>query len=684
MSQQQQTILRVQLNNITGNTQYQILDTIASIPIKVTRNYADLTDISKKNSDTALSLSLPGTKINNSFFENFFDVDTQSFRFSAIKKVNCQVLINDEPYFIGYLRLNKINIKNSAVEYSVSLFSTVGTLFADIGNNLLRDLDFADGEYNFNHIFNTSAVLTDWNISNFSKNQEQPQPYLYPIVHNGYLYTGSSVNVSGGTIASQTRLYTSSPIKQGAYTNAAAAFSDGVRPYCLNSPNEGLINNQLKPALSIWNLIKLMFKQYGYSIKSDFMNTPWMKTLYMYGYFSANLTKFSYQLDNIFTYAPSDVGVSLFPSTGLTQFDLIVAQRGTNIPSYCSEEIKVTMLIRRLFTIFGFTFAEYYNEVYTIPPSTSGVTISLSQAPPPPGTNSRKVTSFVSATSGFVSIPSIAYNDLKYPPLAVGDFINYKDGDYVNFSLVIDDKFKQIDFLSSIAKKFNLVFVEDPEVANQIIIEPYTYFVGTGDVWDWTDKLSYDQGFSVEPALNYVDSYLTFYDVEDGDYGNLQFKNRNNKIYGQKFVANTTDFKSTTGETKTTFSSEIFRQWDTIQLPNGSVAESGKIRLPLGINYAGATTSATIGGQDQTVYQYTGVKTKPKLMWALQGTNLFNEWSTTGKTYNYTYTATTYTTYIGNSSGTTYTREDNTMVMSNTMPIGIADQFKINNDKYKY
>ena len=32
---------------------------------------------------------------------------------------------------------------------------------------------------------------------------------------------------------------------------------------------------------------KLIFKTYGYTIKSDFFNTPWMKTLYMYGYFKS-------------------------------------------------------------------------------------------------------------------------------------------------------------------------------------------------------------------------------------------------------------------------------------------------------------------------------------------------------------------------------------------------------------
>jgi hypothetical protein len=186
MSQKQQTVLRVQLNNTTGLTQYQVLDLFSSIPIKITRSYADLTDISKKNSDTALNVILPGSKTNNAFFENFFDVDVQSFKFSAIKKALCQVLIDDEPYFSGYLRLNKIKIENDSVEYDCSLFSSVGNLFGDIGNNLLIDLNYNDPEYTFNHEFNTNAVANHWNFSNFSVNDEKPYPYIYPVVHNGY------------------------------------------------------------------------------------------------------------------------------------------------------------------------------------------------------------------------------------------------------------------------------------------------------------------------------------------------------------------------------------------------------------------------------------------------------------------------------------------------------------------
>jgi hypothetical protein len=659
MSQQQQTVLRVQFDNVsnstTGITEYIVLDTYSSIPIKINRSYAELQDIGKKNSDYSIGIQIPGSKKNNRFFENFFNVDTQSLYFNAIKKAQCDILINDEPYFTGYLRLNKVSVINSKVEYDVSLYNTVGNLFGDIGTTELYKLNWEDSDYFFNHRFNLGKVTDGWYTSNFSSDSEQPQKVLYPIVHNGYLYTGDTVNVSGGTAQEQTRLYTSSAIKQGAYANTAAALADGVLPYRINTPNQGIYDNQLKPALSVWNLIKLMFKTYGYTIKSDFMNTPWMKTLYMYGYFSSPDTKFAYTIQTIETLPLS--GVELIFYTDLSNnTSVIVTTLGTGIPCYCSDSINYRM-------VWDYYGLDYVIED-TLPPNISGYTYGL------PGYDY----SFLEGTSN-----NAAYtNDrtkLRYFPKPVGSSIPYIDGDYINFSVVVDPIIKQIDVLSSIAKKFNLVFVPDPDVKNQIIIEPFTYYIGTGDIYDWTDKISFDKGFTVEPALNYVESSLIITDLEDGDYGNQQFKNRQNRIYGQLNQNNPTDFKSQEKKIDTIFSPEIIRQWDTADQPNSS-----GILIPLGINYAGSSNTSTNGSSERTNWNYSGVKTKPKLMWYLQGANVFNDYSPTGITYNATLPATTYNVWIASSSGSTYLSQENIPVISHTMPIGMSDKYKINND----
>lgn len=664
---QQQTVLRVETNipdiSITGRTQLTTLDLYSDIPIKINKSFAELQDISKKNSDYSIGLSLPGSKKNNRFFENFYNVDTQTLYFDPTKRVNCSVLLNDEVYFRGYLKLNKISVLNSKVEYDVTLYSTVGNLFGEIGNNLLKDLNFDDTEYTFNHTFNLSGVTQFFGQSNFFTDGEKPYPYFYPVVHNGYNYTnvtgttGGTSNVylpnfsgetSGATLESQTRLYTStSPI--GAWSSYTGATAAGAQEYRINSPIYGLRDNQLKPALSIWSLLKLIFKTYGYTISGDFFNTPWMKSLYMYGYFSSELTKFSYKLSNI-QELPLD-GIELIYSGSTapnSQLNIIVCKRGTGIPCYSLEDVN-----------YGFANMFPFTEYGTIPAGTSGLTIT--------------------AVNGFDfgfqvdSVPVADISTLKYAPKAVGQTISFIDGDSIDFSLVIDQNIKQIDILSSIAKKFNLVFVPNPDIPNDIIVEPYDFYIGTGEIYDWTPKLSYDKGFTVEPALNYVESTLLLTDQEDGDEGNRLFKNQTNRIYGQNLVFNPTDFKSQDKKIDTIFSPQLIRKWDQ------------NISMPLGINYSATNNTDNEG---QVRWSYNGVKTKPKLMYWLGPANPFID--SVGEIYPYG--AGNYDTYRlkvakSNYTGSTLGFGDIEIaleipIVSHTMPIGLSDDIKINNDSF--
>lgn len=674
---------QIPLNNPVwwANTgSYEILDTYSSIPLSVTKTYAELQDIGSRTSDNSINVILPGTKKNNRFFENFFDVDVSSLYFNATFKYRMDVLINDEPYFSGYIRLNKISVLDTKIEYDVSLYNTVGNLYGDIGNKLLKDLNFNDADYNFNHVFDLDAVQSGWTFSNFSINSEKPSSFFYPIVHNGYLYTGDTVNISGGSLNSQTRLYTStSPI--GSYNTYNDFVSAGGLSGRINSPKYGLFDNQLKPALSVWNLLKLMFKTYGYSIKSDFFNTPWMKSLYMYGYFSSNETKFTMELQNQPLILPQGTILNTFETfvsetTGhcnngnidypilkqAVNIQLVDAQ--TNQPFISDRYITSgvtfnqtqvqTVIVDGNPTVKTTTYYNAFNREFTIYPGQSLAQVPYLHWDYDCATN----TSIFNYFAGF-SDPN-ANNKV---------FIN--DGDFVDFSLLIDPIHKQIDFLSSIAKKFNLVFITDQSKPYEITIEPFEFYIGTGNIWDWTNKLSFDKGFTVEPALNYIESTLMITDLEDGDYGNQQFKDKNNRIYGQLIKNNPTNFKSQEKKIETIFSAEVFRQWD----PKSLTASNGNIKIPLGINYAGSSSSSnTSSGSEVTNWNYTGVKTKPKLLYYLGNANIFAD--QLGEVYDSTKSYKSYLAWIASSDNLTQNGNENVPLISNTIPIGVQDQVK--------
>lgn len=649
-----------------------VLDLYGDIPIKINRSFAELQDIAKKNSDYSIGLSLPGSKRNNQFFESFFNVDVDTLYFNPLLRTPAKVLINDEIYFTGYLKLNKISVLDSKVEYDVTLFSSISDLFGKIGNNLLKDLPYGDPTNNFNHNFSPLAVSATWDTLGFNYGIK-PSPYIYPIVHNGYNYTGDTVNLSGDTFQSQTRLYTTSaPI--GAYPNSSAMYAAGVTPYRLNTRGTSILDNQLKPALNLWSIMQLMFQTYGYTIKSDFMNTPWMKGLYMYGYFNSDTTKFSYTTDisqysnNTQSYKLSSVSGTTFNSTcgeydDYVTYTFTIVNAITGVPEAATQPYTIAWYFTNVSCVGAISFYTQYENIFPGQTSVSFTWNPSKWVPCGEGCATKTSKEFGQDVS---NSNLFQFNTSNAPQTQY-----IYDGDYVDFSLIINNTIKQIDILASIAKKFNLVFVPDPNVPNQIIVEPYQYYVGTGSIYDWTDKLSYDKGWSVQPALNFVESELIFTDLEDGDDGNKQFKDKNNRIYGQNYVFNQTDFKSQTKKIETIFSPQITRKWDN------------NVAIPLGINYVSANSPDASGDSEKVRWTYKGVKTKPKIFYYLGNKNVFL--NTLGESYNSSYVWATNYIYIAGSNGGTggyidYINSTEAPVISNTMPLGNPDTNKINND----
>lgn len=670
---------------------YLFLDLNSDIPIKINRSYAELQDISKKNSDLSIGLTVPGTKKNNKFFENFFNTDQQTLFFDATARIPCDVLINDEIVFNGFIRLNKVSVKNNQIEYDITLYSVLGDLFGKIGNGLLKDLNFDDPNYHFNHWFNVWNITTAWDKENLLSINSVPNLFFYPIIHNGYEYSGDTVNFSGipDTI---TRLYTST--KVGSWTSYSAAQSAGVLENRINSPKNAILDNQLKPALNIWGLINLMFKQYGYTIKSEFFNTPWFKLLYTYGFYSSDSTKFGYKIPTPQYEDISNVEVIVnetsIPTTEYVcndyytkQYNTInftLVQKGTGIPCYCTSNVVITI---NLDTInYCNNQNTPYSETITIMPGNYSNGYSYQQTDYVTNCGGQNcniqyiITTNLGIDTNNTNAPISPRTITSYPALPANTQQLYEENDYIDFALAIDPVYKQIDLLSSIAKKFNLVLIPNKDNPNEIIIEPFSYWVGTGKVYDWTDKLSFDYGFTVEPALNYIESQITLTDLDDGDEGNKIFKNSNNRTYGLNYVYNTTNFKSQEKKIETIFSPEIIRTWDD------------NIKLPLGINYSTTNNSTSNGSSESVAWQYKGIKSKPKLFFNL-GNYLpfFNNPDqqydfTTGNINTSVITITTSkdTDPMGSGSNVSPLYYSTIPSVSHTMPMGNNDANKINND----
>jgi hypothetical protein len=103
---------------------------------------------------------------------------------------------------------------------------------------------------------------------------------------------------------------------------------------------------------------------------------------------------------------------------------------------------------------------------------------------------------------------------------------------------------KQIDFLTSLQKKFNLVIYPSKTVRNEFIVESFNRWYNTGRRWDFNKYVNLNDKLEVVPANNLAVNELNFGDVLDQDYISQQFSKEANREYGKTYYTDTENFFS--------------------------------------------------------------------------------------------------------------------------------------------
>jgi hypothetical protein len=116
---------------------------------------------------------------------------------------------------------------------------------------------------------------------------------------------------------------------------------------------------------------------------------------------------------------------------------------------------------------------------------------------------------------------------------------------------------KQIDFITGLQKKFNLVIYPNKLKTNEFIIETFNNWYNRGEIKDFNKYINLDEKIEVIPANNLAVNQLNFGDTLDQDYISQQFSKEANREYGKTYYTDTTNFFSQGKfEVKTTFASD--------------------------------------------------------------------------------------------------------------------------------
>ena len=172
---------------------------------------------------------------------------------------------------------------------------------------------------------------------------------------------------------------------------------------------------------------------------------------------------------------------------------------------------------------------------------------------------------------------------------------------------------KQIDFISSINKTFNMVCVPSVDDPRTLIVEPMVDFIGKGDIIDWTQKIDRDSVITIKPTISIINGVLQYEPVNDKDFGNDEFVKQQNRRFGERFQQLKTDYKDQTTSFKSIFTNVVDYTLNNSNNPNPNIT------LP----YFHITISKDDGGIP--TYQFKPFKTIPRLYYRgvmLPATNL--------------------------------------------------------------
>ncbi len=217
------------------------LDLFKDEEIKVSDNITGLFDIGDLPSDFTRTITLPGTKKNNAFFEHVYDISVVNpFLFSTNRKVDAYFDFGGIYVSSGYLQLNKVNvIANKFIDsYEVTVFGTLSSFAREVNRANLTDLTTLA---QYNHTASYYNITSSWDGNLFNGDIVYPFADYGQNIRYDYDEFPTGINSSSGSL--------------------------GVQDF--------------KPSIRVKAVLDAIFDEYGFTYESTFIDSGVWDNIYM-------------------------------------------------------------------------------------------------------------------------------------------------------------------------------------------------------------------------------------------------------------------------------------------------------------------------------------------------------------------------------------------------------------------
>jgi hypothetical protein len=518
-----------------------VLDLYEAIVPKLTYQFKDIRGLSAVLGGFSDTFRVPATKNNVAFFGPLYD-PTASTSYATKKKKPAILEWDTVPVFTGFLRLVSVVMqKGQYSEFEVSLFGEVPTLAKDLGDDSLKDIDFSA----LDHSLTFNNVVASWSDS---------------------LLSGKVVY---------------------GFADYGVRFGMGPDSWRKIDTVDGALDpSHLKPCVQMKEVVDTIFDHVGWTYESTFLtSTPFTKLFMpwvdhagerMETIAASSAAKWGLLSDDTYTLTGSytnpgwaDETTPFYDPDGLVSAGVFTAAAdgvhyvtlqmsvaadptgsGSAEINFCLFKGGALVPGTEQSAVVGLTWGGAVPVTYAIAME-SGDSLDVRVR----GTG---VVTFIgdgslSGSGCFVQV---------VPPAAFGS------SDMTLFA----PEAKATDLLSDLITLFNLVFVPVEGKEKHVKIEPFSDFIATGDVVDWSGKLDVEKDYQITPAAEFQKKQIVLTYLKDEDYLSQQVsgsvRDDGERIYGEK-VINNDDNDFATGVEK--ISTKVFASTPLGQV-EGSIA----------------------------------------------------------------------------------------------------------------
>lgn len=547
---------------VNGNTEY--IEMYGNEALTLDLSFAEIQDITKKNSAYSKDFKVPGSKGNNYIFNYFFDINQIPLDFTPSKKFEASILYNGYVISSGYIRLNSVVIDKLEKTYNITYYNGIGDVAANIGDKYLYDLDLShlNHPYSFDCIKQSTLDPNLFPLTGSTNYAYQNGKTFFGLFNIGYNYGGSLV---GGITATTAVDYSTTPLVQFPVQTGTTIPNNNPRFFNFTGTTKSPVNDfYFKPAIQVKELYEQIFSQAGYTIESNFFDTNYFEKYYIPlkfqndSVYDVNGINVCYNFTDSTPKVINSCTVATFPPVNPTNatcnnVGLTVSPEGAspfatykiNFPAQYAGDYFMTATVNVTFTN-GCTDAQF--DLGGI-----GFNVRLDNIGATPATFTRtyEFNPILINSDAFSGTYNVLYMRARGKFTINSISINLQSrvkflqsGSTFDYGLEFTNtQYKQIDFITSVNKAFNLVCVPSTTNPKTIIVEPVIDYIGKGEILDWSDKIDYNSPITISPTTNLINGTLNLQLNNDQDYPNQQFNNSNNRIFGTTKLQLNQDYK---------------------------------------------------------------------------------------------------------------------------------------------